>query len=371
METNMQTEKKGSVFSIIAGAAFALLALRQLVYLFKGFSVVSLLYLLVEVFMAVVLFAKKRDVLLLVATSLLSLLKLYTLIRMMRYGSFLIFLPHFFDLLAVLALLAYAVVLTTDLLVQYRDKVKQLWFVPLILAAVYFILFLFRGSFLVGLLSAAGYVLASLWIVYPNGIPQETSMNGQTEPGKTVNGTQAAGNGYVDMLTCVLLLLFTFGIYYLIWIYRTTRYLNRVEGEPQRNPTTKLLLCWFIPFYAIYWTYQSAHRVDKLAQSVGVNSDLTMLCTILSIFIGIIPPMLMQEKINAVIGVENGSVNVNTAAAPQAAAANAAAANASAATQAPKSELDTVAELKAYKELLDSGVITQEEFDEKKKQLLG
>ena len=28
-------------------------------------------------------------------------------------------------------------------------------------------------------------------------------------------------------------------------------------------------------------------------------------------------------------------------------------------------------ELKKYKDLLDSGVITQEEFDEKKKQLLG
>ena len=31
---------------------------------------------------------------------------------------------------------------------------------------------------------------------------------------------------------------------------------------------------------------------------------------------------------------------------------------------------DPVAEIKKYKELLDSGVITQEEFDKKKKQLL-
>ncbi len=34
------------------------------------------------------------------------------------------------------------------------------------------------------------------------------------------------------------------------------------------------------------------------------------------------------------------------------------------------SELDTIAALKQYKELLDSGVITQDEFDAKKKQLL-
>ena len=32
---------------------------------------------------------------------------------------------------------------------------------------------------------------------------------------------------------------------------------------------------------------------------------------------------------------------------------------------------DAADELKKYKELLDSGVITQEEFDQKKKQLLG
>jgi len=34
----------------------------------------------------------------------------------------------------------------------------------------------------------------------------------------------------------------------------------------------------------------------------------------------------------------------------------------------PQSNAD---ELKKYKELLDSGIISQEEFDEKKKQLLG
>ena len=32
---------------------------------------------------------------------------------------------------------------------------------------------------------------------------------------------------------------------------------------------------------------------------------------------------------------------------------------------------DSIDELKRYKELLDTGVITQEEFDAKKKQLLG
>lgn len=39
--------------------------------------------------------------------------------------------------------------------------------------------------------------------------------------------------------------------------------------------------------------------------------------------------------------------------------------------KADRTVLGTAEELKNYKELLDSGVITQEEFDAKKKQLLG
>lgn len=41
------------------------------------------------------------------------------------------------------------------------------------------------------------------------------------------------------------------------------------------------------------------------------------------------------------------------------------------AQQAPAAPVSAADELKKFKELLDSGVITQEEFDAKKKQLLG
>lgn len=36
-----------------------------------------------------------------------------------------------------------------------------------------------------------------------------------------------------------------------------------------------------------------------------------------------------------------------------------------------KDELENIEKIKAYKDLLDKGIITQEEFDEKKKQILG
>lgn len=109
----------------------------------------------------------------------------------------------------------------------------------------------------------------------------------------------------------------------------------------------------FVPFYSIYWVYKSAQRIDKLAAKKSVSSDLSTLCLILAIFVGIIPPILMQEKINTIIKAEDAPICQQTPA------------------QAPKATLGTAEELKTYKELLDSGVITQEEFEAKKKQLLG
>ena len=99
----------------------------------------------------------------------------------------------------------------------------------------------------------------------------------------------------------VMLMLFTCGIWNLIWIYRVTRYLNCVEGEEYRNPAAKLLLYMFVPFYGIYWIYKSAQRIDKLAYTANVTSDLAVVCLILEIFVPIIPPILMQDKINKIV----------------------------------------------------------------------
>ena len=99
----------------------------------------------------------------------------------------------------------------------------------------------------------------------------------------------------------VLLLLFVGGIWRWIWIYRTTRYLNCLPDEEYRNPGTKVLLCMFVPFYSIYWVYKSAQRIDKLAAQSGVVSDLAVACLILELFIPLIPPILMQDKINKIL----------------------------------------------------------------------
>lgn len=105
----------------------------------------------------------------------------------------------------------------------------------------------------------------------------------------------------IGLFAHVLLLLLTCGIWHLIWIYRTTGYLNCTPAEPYRNPGTKLLLCMVVPFYSIYWVYQSAQRIDKLAKTVAVTSDLAVVCLILAFFVPLIPPILMQDKINKIV----------------------------------------------------------------------
>ena len=78
------------------------------------------------------------------------------------------------------------------------------------------------------------------------------------------------------------------------------------------------------------------------------------LCLIFAIFVPIIPPILLQDKMNN-IAMANDTQSIS---APKVETVNGA-------------TIGIADELKKYKELLDGGVITQEEFDAKKKQLLG
>ena len=374
----METKQKGELFSILAGVAFALVSLWQVVSLVRHFSVIGLLYLAVDIFLAVVFFIRKRDVLLLVAASALTLLKLYALARV--GGRFGLVFVRILELLPVLALLALTILMTTNAAVQYREKVKTLWFVPIILSVVFFFANLIgHGSFFLTLFSAAGYALAAIWIACPEGVGTAAAVgssagtvivegqggNTYYSGGSQNNGGVDKPEGYVDMAVCILLLLLTCGVYWYIWIYRTTKFLNSVSNEERQEPVTQLLLCMFVPFYSIYWVYKNAQRVDAAAKVHGVASDIKTLCLVLAIFVPIVAPMIMQDKINNIVKAQK---ETGTGAAKQ--SSNVVVEPFAAGDSSAKTELGVAAELKTYKELLDSGAITQEEFDRKKKQLL-
>ena len=155
----------------------------------------------------------------------------------------------------------------------------------------------------------------------------------------------AAGRGHI------LLSIFTFGVWSLIWTYRTTRYLNKAPGAQWHDPTKKLLLCIFVPFYQVYWYYAQGQRLDTYAKQNLPNATAHATAyLILSIFIPGCASILMQDCINCICATHESPAEVVTDA---------------------KNEQTNLDDLVRLKELWDMGVITQEEFDAKKKQLLG
>ena len=145
---------------------------------------------------------------------------------------------------------------------------------------------------------SAAYI-AALCILRPPGIRKDKTMNDQIQTPEEKKPAEQKAPGYplyCDLTKHSLLLLFTV-IWYYVWIYRTTSYLNRA-GE-YRDAKKKLLLCFFVPFYAVYWAYRSAQRVTELE---GTNDkEFPKACIWLSIFIPIVTPILMQDRINRII----------------------------------------------------------------------
>ena len=357
----MQETKNSSWCSTVAGALFAFGGVMELfqwlrILRFMSFSghVQMLIWVASYAVLAFALLTKRRDIFLPVGFALAGIAYLFH----MSFTSVLLLLGNW-------GMAFLAVVFVTDYLPQLREQVKKFWFIPpavvalaevLSIGGVLFLPFLsLFVAFLRLLVTCAGTFLAAMWVAYPEGLPQQT-VSASAETGSTT--AAPAPEVYCGLVKHILLLLFTCGIWLYIWIYRVTGYTNNVQGEENRNPTNKLLLCLFVPFYVIYWMYKTAQRLDKMAAAKNIPSDLSTLCLILAIFVPIIPPILMQDKLNDIV---TGRV---APAAPAAAPAPAPAA-------APASVSEAADDLLKLKELLDAGILTQEEFDAKKKQLLG
>lgn len=406
-------------YNMIAAILFVVQAVYELVNFIRNlkyqyFSFTGLVFLLAFVFIAILLFANKKDILLVVGFGVLTVFTLYSFFRAFGYQTYMAYdtysgedkfslicmLPNLANFAGYVGITALALGFATDFLPQIKEYGKKLWYIPGACIAGSFVLKIvasvgnrifgrylyynyFRfGNIVFALVAAASFVLVALWLVYPEGFVKEEAVVGvgadAVAGGATsanyVNATSTIANdkAYCSLVAHILLLLFTCGVWLYIWTYRMTDYTNQAKGEEYRNPTTKLLLCMFVPFYSIYWTYKTAMRIDKMAQEKGMHSDLSTLCLILAIFVPIIPPILMQDKVNAICTV-NQPLSQSVAAQPVQAQSQAQPqpVQPQVQPQATQPVVDETELLKKYKELLDTGVITQEEFDAKKKQLLG
>ena len=346
-------ELKNTPFHLLAGILFGLLALLQLFTLMGYFSLCGLLALAAYCAMTAVTLLQRRDVFTAGAFGLALLPPLISL-----------FLPYTAKVPCLLALLSYlavfgiALALLTSYLPALEEAARRLWFLPAALGALTFVVqgissfttwLITRhdtgASVLTSLLTAAALFFAGLWIVHPEGFPQRPSVFPRPEEAEEAEEGALPLSLYCDLLKHTLLLVFTFGVWLFLWVYRVTGALNQVKGAPYRNPTTKLLLCLFVPCYYVYWTYQSAQRVDRLSRSVGLASELTLPCLLLALFLPVLSPILLQERLNALV---DGPLP----------------------DEEPKSYQETANALRVFKDLLDSGVINQEDYDAKKKQLL-
>mgnify|MGYP003308094836 CR=1 FL=1 len=142
-------------------------------------------------------------------------------------------------------------------------------------------------------------------------------------------------------------------IYKWVWINRTTKYLNIVKDSKKHNSGLEIILCMFVPFYTIYWTYQSALRIEKLCKEKKIEymGDFVSVATVLEVLFTVISAIYMQNRINDIClkVKENDSNNSNSK---------------------NKTKNNDFDELREYKKLLDEEIITQEEFEKKKKELL-
>lgn len=180
--------------------------------------------------------------------------------------------------------------------------------------------------------------------------------------------------GFLSIVKLIVLGIVTLGIYLYIWIYRTNEFISkRTPMALTSSSGLQVVLCLFVPFYILYWIYKQCKAIEdyKIRMTGKGGEDLALICLLLSIFgFSIVAYALMQDQINKIVkpleaSAYNHSCTDTYAQAEENAPSQAAEPDAAAVTDA---QIETVKKLKA---LLDAGILTQEEFDAKKKQVLG
>lgn len=363
MEKNLSQKN----YSIIAGCILLLYSLYnigQKIYgIFKGFGVFDFsyfVYIIPIIILCIMLLSKKNNVVIPISLGILSLGNLFWLIKEVSYLFEYFSIDNLFYVVAYFFTFISPIFLAIISWSSYKkssNDVGKLWFLPAVFEFLYMIILMIivsgYGMFADNIGFLIEHTIYCVGIAFVGLALSSTDAKSEESASKVSNNAQATNNGYCDMTKHILLLFFIGWIWQYIWIYRTTDYLNKTPNEEKRDPATKLLLCMFVPFYYIYWIYQSARRIEILAKEKNIDSDIVTLSVVLSLFVGIVPPIIMQSKLNQICKSENAVATVKNV------------------EQKAEINSDKTDEIRNYKKLLDDGIITEEEFEAKKKQLLG
>ena len=151
----------------------------------------------------------------------------------------------------------------------------------------------------------------------------------------------------------VLLSIITFGVYGYIWLYRMSRNIKCLKND-NSSLTGELLCLLFVPFYMLYWTYTREKAIKAQADCRNIQmSDNAALYLVLSLLgLSIVSVALMQNDLNTVISnkekpiiQEKADINL-------------------------KQENNNVEILKQLARLKDEGILTEEEYQTKKLEVL-
>ena len=141
--------------------------------------------------------------------------------------------------------------------------------------------------------------LIKLWVIDTSEIEEHVNIEEPEEINSEYE--EDFGDYSIGLVRHILFFIFFGFVWRFIWIYKMTYFTNRAASEPYRNPTTKLLLCLFVPLYYFYWLYQTSLRVDQIAKEHGINSNLTVICPLTSFVADIISVVIMQERVNRMV----------------------------------------------------------------------
>lgn len=171
----------------------------------------------------------------------------------------------------------------------------------------------------------------------------------------TESNNNLIANGYSPIAKHILMPFCTLGFYTICWIYKITR---ASSSDSKAKAIENVILNIFVPFYSIYWYYKLSKNIENIFETKGVkNQSFSSLIIVLSIFLPFIAYIILQSKFNEAITINISETSTQIQQAKP--------------VVLEEKQTNYINEIKSLKELLDVEAITQEEFDAKKKDLLG
>lgn len=179
-----------------------------------------------------------------------------------------------------------------------------------------------------------------------------------------------------DITACVLISVMTLGLYQLVWIHRLCKKVKLLAGEP-KNSKKEMALIALVPFYLPYWMLRSGKKLSENAKKLNIHLSNDGLFYLLFSLCGlsVFAVAMMQKNFNLIASRLEQTVSAaalkNEEDRRQAAEILAVSpVTEKKEKKEEKQAFDTVTLLQALKQLKAMGLLTEEEYKEKKQQLL-